>query len=67
MFLVNNAAYGSGGYIELLTDQQMRQLFDTNFFGVVHLVQEVLPIMKKQRSGRILNISSVGGIKGKPF
>ncbi|XP_030832988.1 retinol dehydrogenase 8-like [Strongylocentrotus purpuratus] len=65
--LVNNAGHGSSGYIELVTDQQMRALFDTNFFGVVHLIQEVLPIMKKQRSGRIISVSSVAGITAWPF
>ncbi|XP_063955765.1 retinol dehydrogenase 8-like [Lytechinus pictus] len=65
--LVNNAGHGSSGYVELVSEQQMRQLFDTNFFGPVNLMKAVLPIMKKQRSGRIMNVSSVAGITAWPF
>jgi NAD(P)-dependent dehydrogenase (short-subunit alcohol dehydrogenase family) len=59
--LVNNAGYGILGAIEEVKDQEVRSQFETNFFGVLEVLRTVLPQMRQQRSGHILNISSVGG------
>jgi NADP-dependent 3-hydroxy acid dehydrogenase YdfG len=59
--LVNNAGYGLTGAIEDVTDAAVKRIFDTNVFGLMHVAQAILPVMRKQRSGRILNISSVVG------
>jgi NAD(P)-dependent dehydrogenase (short-subunit alcohol dehydrogenase family) len=60
--LVNNAGYSLAGLFEELTTAQIEQQFATNFYGVVHLMHAVLPVMRQQRSGHILNISSVAGV-----
>ena len=60
--LVNNAAYGSFGTIEETPDIELRRIFDTNFFGVVNVIREVLPIMREQGSGHIINMSAAGGL-----
>jgi NAD(P)-dependent dehydrogenase (short-subunit alcohol dehydrogenase family) len=65
--LVNNAGYGLFSPLEDLTLDQVKEQFETNFFGVVRLVKEVLPIMRKQRKGTIVNVSSVGGRVGIPL
>lgn len=62
--LVNNAGYVVVGGAEEVAEEELRPLFDTNFFGVVTVTKAVLPIMRKQRRGRIINISSMGGISG---
>ncbi|MEH2206121.1 MAG: oxidoreductase [Nostoc sp.] len=59
--LVNNAGYGVLGAIEEVKDEEVRSQFETNFFGVLEVLRTVLPQMRQQRSGHILNISSVGG------
>jgi len=61
--LVNNAGYGLFGAIEEVTTTEARDQMDTNFFGVLALTQAVLPAMRKQRSGHIVQISSVGGFR----
>ncbi len=60
--LVNNAGYGYLAAIEEGEDEQVRAMFETNFFGLVDLTNAVLPGMRQQRSGRIVNISSIGGL-----
>jgi len=65
--LVNNAGYSAFGGIEMLTLAQMKDQFDTNFFGAVMTMQAVLPQMRAQKSGSIINISSIGGVWGQPF
>jgi NAD(P)-dependent dehydrogenase (short-subunit alcohol dehydrogenase family) len=60
--LVNNAGYGHEGVFEESTMADLRRQFDVNVFGVVALTQAVLPYMRKRRAGRILNITSMGGI-----
>jgi NAD(P)-dependent dehydrogenase (short-subunit alcohol dehydrogenase family) len=65
--LVNNAGYGLLGTIEEVSDQQIRDQFETNFFGLLNVTRAVLPIFKKQNSGHILNISSLGGRMTSPM
>jgi len=60
--LVNNAGYGYLAAIEEGEDDQVRAMFETNFFGLVALTNAVLPGMRKRRSGHIVNISSIGGL-----
>ncbi|MFT8246450.1 SDR family oxidoreductase [Roseomonas sp. BN140053] len=62
--LVNNAGYVLSGKFEALATSQVRQLFDTNFFGVINLMRAALPVMREQRAGHILNVSSVAGVLG---
>jgi NAD(P)-dependent dehydrogenase (short-subunit alcohol dehydrogenase family) len=64
--LVNNAGYGLFGALEDLSIAEMKAEFETNFFGVIRVTQQVIPVMRKQKSGTILNISSVGGRIGIP-
>ena len=65
--LVNNAGYGSYGALEDVPLEEARRQFDVNIFGLARLIQLVLPAMRAQRSGRIVNISSIGGKFGEPF
>jgi NAD(P)-dependent dehydrogenase (short-subunit alcohol dehydrogenase family) len=60
--LVNNAGYGYLAAVEEGEDEQVRAMFETNFFGLVALTNAVLPGMRRRRSGRIVNISSIGGL-----
>ena len=59
--LINNAGYGSYGAIEDVEINEAKMQFEVNLFGLARLVQLVLPHMRKQKSGRIINISSMGG------
>jgi len=59
--LVNNAGFGIVGAAEAFTDEQVRSQFETNLYAPVEITRAVLPYMRKQRSGRILQVSSVGG------
>lgn len=64
---VNNAGFGLNDALATLDIAQLRQLFDTNFFGAVECMQAVIPVMRKQKSGDIVNISSVSGHVGTPY
>jgi NAD(P)-dependent dehydrogenase (short-subunit alcohol dehydrogenase family) len=59
--VVNNAGYGDVAPFEQLSSERFKALIDTNFYGVVYMTRAALPIMRKQKSGYILQISSVGG------
>ena len=64
--LVNNAGIGYFGAVEESEDAAVRQMFEINFFGLAHVTQAVLPIMRKQRSGHVVNIASIGGLRAFP-
>jgi len=64
--LVNNAGYGLIGAFEDLSAEEIKSQFETNLFGVIRLTQQVLPIMRKQKSGTIVNVSSGAGRIGFP-
>jgi NAD(P)-dependent dehydrogenase (short-subunit alcohol dehydrogenase family) len=64
--IVNNAGYGLVGAFEDLSLDEIKQQYETNFIGVVRVTQAVIPIMRKQKSGRIINISSGAGRFGYP-
>jgi NAD(P)-dependent dehydrogenase (short-subunit alcohol dehydrogenase family) len=64
--LVNNAGIGYFGALEESEEIEIRHMFEVNFFGLAKLTQLVLPLMRKQREGHIINISSIGGIVGYP-
>ena len=64
--LVNNAGYGLNGAFEDLAMEEIKTQFETNLFGVIRVTQAVLPIMRKQKSGIIINISSAAGRFGYP-
>ncbi len=64
--LVNNAGIGYFGAIEESEDEEVRRMFEINFFGLAQVTKEVLPVMRKQRSGHIVNISSIGGLVAFP-
>jgi NADP-dependent 3-hydroxy acid dehydrogenase YdfG len=59
--LVNNAGRGLLGAVEEVSDSEARAVYDTNVFGVLNVLRAVLPGMRARRSGRVINIGSVGG------
>ncbi|MDN4165899.1 oxidoreductase [Cytophagales bacterium LB-30] len=65
--LVNNAGYGSYGSVEEVSIEEAKRQFEVNIFGLARITQLVLPTMRKQKSGRIVNISSMGGKIYTPF
>jgi NAD(P)-dependent dehydrogenase (short-subunit alcohol dehydrogenase family) len=65
--LINNAGMGIAGSIEDYTDEEIDLQFRTNFFGTLHVCRAVIPFMREQRSGLIINTSSLGGLAGLPF
>jgi len=64
--VVNNAGYGLVGAVEEVSDEAARDLFDVNVFGVLNTLKATLPVLRKQRSGHVLNLSSVGGFATAP-
>lgn len=65
--LVNNAGYAEAGPVETVTEADGRAQFEVNFFAAAALMQAVMPLMRKQRSGRIVNLSSIAGRFGYPL
>ncbi|SNT20653.1 Short-chain dehydrogenase [Granulicella rosea] len=64
--LVNNAGYGLAGAIEEATEAEFMPVFETNVFGLIRLTRALLPQFRKQRSGNIVNLSSIAGLIGSP-
>ena len=64
--LVNNAGYGLFGAFEDFSMDEIKNQFETNVFGVIRVIREVLPTMRQQKSGIIVNISSISGLAGVP-
>ena len=65
--LVNNAGFGRLGSVEQLDDAALRQVMETNFFGVWNATRAVLPRMRERGQGRIVSVTSIGGLIGQPF
>ena len=65
-FLMNNAGFVMAGFWEDLSDRDLRAQFETNVFGLLRVTREVLPLMRKQGNGKILNVGSVGGLVALP-
>ena len=64
--LVNNAGYGLAGAVEEATEEEFMPVFETNVFGLIRVTRALLPQFRKQRSGHIVNLSSIGGLIGSP-
>jgi short-subunit dehydrogenase len=65
--LVNNAAYELAGALEEISLEETKAQFETNFFGVVRMVKAVLPLMRRQKQGQLINVSSLSGVSSIPF
>jgi NAD(P)-dependent dehydrogenase (short-subunit alcohol dehydrogenase family) len=65
--VVNNAGFGYGGAVEDTAIEEAQAIFETNFLGVLRVCHAVLPTMRAQGSGTIINVSSIGGLIGLPF
>ncbi|MGH9962965.1 MAG: SDR family NAD(P)-dependent oxidoreductase, partial [Pyrinomonadaceae bacterium] len=65
--LINNAGFGVRGPVELMPIEKIRENFETNLFSLMALTQQVIPIMRERRQGRIVNVGSVAGKIARPF
>ncbi len=61
--LINNAGFGLLAAVEESSDADVRRMYDTNVFGLLNVTRAVLPVMRKQRSGHVINMSSIGGYR----
>lgn len=66
-YVINNAGMGITGPLEETPDQEIRRVFETNYFGALEVIKAVLPTMRHQRSGMIINITSIAGYMGLPY
>ncbi|MBF0489477.1 MAG: SDR family oxidoreductase [Candidatus Omnitrophica bacterium] len=64
--VINNAGFGLGGFFEDLTQEEIRQQMEVNFFGVQNVCRQVIPLMRERKKGTIINISSIAGQCGSP-
>ncbi|MBF0485162.1 MAG: SDR family oxidoreductase [Candidatus Omnitrophica bacterium] len=64
--LINNAGFGIGGFFEDLSDDDYRAQFDVNFFGVLAVTRAVLPLMRGQKTGKVINVTSLASFSGTP-
>jgi short-subunit dehydrogenase len=64
--VVNNAGYGMAGAVEEIADEDIRNIFNVNVFAIINVVKSVLPVMRSQKSGYIINIGSAAGFVGAP-
>jgi NAD(P)-dependent dehydrogenase (short-subunit alcohol dehydrogenase family) len=62
--LINNAGFGLLGAVEESADRDLRRMYDTNVFGLLNVTRAVLPVMRANRTGHVINISSIGGYRG---
>jgi NAD(P)-dependent dehydrogenase (short-subunit alcohol dehydrogenase family) len=65
--VINNAGWGLMGAVEDTTIEEAKAQLETNFFGVLRVCREILPVMRRQGGGHVINISSLGGVVGLPF
>ena len=65
--MINNAGIGITGPLEEIPMEEMKRNFETNLFGPINMINAVLPYMRAQKSGQILNITSIAGYMGMPF
>lgn len=65
--LVNTAGYELAGALEELSLDEAKAQFETNFFGMIRMVKSVMPLMRQQKGGQIINISSLAGLTTVPF
>ncbi len=65
--VINNAGVGITGPLEEIPTEEMKNNFDTNFFGPIEVMKAVLPQMRTQKSGLIINITSIAGYMGLPY
>ncbi|MCM8568188.1 SDR family oxidoreductase [Gramella jeungdoensis] len=65
--LMNNAGMGITGPVEEIPEEEMKRVFETNYFGPLHMIKTVLPVMRRQKSGLIINITSIAGYMGLPY
>jgi NADP-dependent 3-hydroxy acid dehydrogenase YdfG len=61
--LINNAGFGLLGAVEESSDTDVRRMYDTNVFGLLNVTRAVLPVMRSQRAGHVINMSSIGGYR----
>ena len=64
--LVNNAGYGLFGALEDIAIEEIKKQFETNLFGAIRTIKEVLPTMREQKNGIIINVTSIAGVVGIP-
>ncbi len=65
--IMNNAGIGIAGALELATEEEIRLQMETNFMGMVNVCTSVIPYFKEEKKGKIINVSSIGGVMGLPF